>query len=101
MLDILGQIARLQRPKLLVQAARFGVDDYVRHRHLTRILRSASLPRSGPAIMRLLEIEAAHDERRLAQAADYGIAAHLEVLVALMGEARLLRASWSQDARRL
>ncbi len=97
MLDVLSQIAQLQRPKLLVQAARFGVDDYSRDRHLTRILRAATLPRSGEAVMRLLEIEAGHELRRVAHAADYAIAAHLQVLVALMGEARLLRAAWARE----
>lgn len=93
MLDILGMITNLRRPRLLVRAARFGVDDYVRSTMLPRLLHSVALPRHGEAIMCLLEIEADLNDRRLAAAADYSIARHVSVLIALMGEARLLRAA--------
>jgi hypothetical protein len=93
MFDILGQVAALKRPALLVQAARFGVDHYTRSRHLRRILRSLTIPRPGEAIMRLIEAESIENDKRLTAAADYSIAAHVELLVALMGEARLLRAA--------
>ncbi len=92
MQDILGMIGALNRPRLLVQAARFGVDDYNRATCLARLLKSLSLPRYGEAILRLLDIEADLNNRRVAGAADYSIARHVEVLIALMGEARLLRA---------
>ena len=93
MQDVLGMVGALSRPKLLVRAARFGVEEYSRERHLPRILRSPSLPRSGEALMRLMEIEAEMNDRRRARAADYAIAAHVEALIAIMGEARLLRAT--------
>ncbi len=92
MKDLQAMISGLRRPKLLVRAARFGVDEYNRSRHLGRILRSEALPRTGPAILRLLEIEAGLEDRRVAGAADYSVARHVEVLIALMGEARILRA---------
>lgn len=85
-------IGSLNRPRLLVQAARFGVDGYSRTTCLARLLRSLSLPRSGEAILRLLDIEADLNDRRIVAAADYSVARHVEVLIALMGEARLLRA---------
>ena len=37
MLDIQSRLARLQRPKILINAARFGLDDYTRGTHLSRI----------------------------------------------------------------
>ncbi len=92
MLDILGLVGSLRRPQLLVRAARFGVDDYARGATLPRLLHCVVLPRSGPAIMRLLDIEAELNALRIAQAAEYSVARHVEVLIAVMGEARLLRA---------
>ena len=85
-------IAGLNRPRLLVRAARFGVDDYDRRTQLPRLLGSLSLPRNGEAIMRLLDIEADINDRRVGAAAEYSSARHVAVLIALMGEARLLRA---------
>ncbi|WP_368188089.1 DUF6477 family protein [Aestuariibius sp. HNIBRBA575] len=93
MQDLIGMINALRRPKLLVRAARFGIDDYVREQHLSRILKRESLPRSGAAILKLLEIEADHEDQRKAKMAEYSIAHHVEVLIALMGEARVLRAT--------
>jgi hypothetical protein len=92
MLDLLGMIAALDRPRLLVAAARFGVEDYDRAAQLNRLLGAAEPPRPGAAILALLEVEAEHEARRLAGAADYSCARHVAVLVALLGEARQLRA---------
>lgn len=92
MQDILGRVEGLKRPPLLVRAARFGLDDYSREGQLPRLLRVLAPPRSGEAILRLLDIEAVLEERRLAQGADYSVARHVEVIIALMAEARLLRA---------
>jgi hypothetical protein len=92
MQDILSRVEGLKRPPLLVRAARFGLDDYNREGQLPRLLKVLSSPRSGEAILRLLEVEALLEERRIAQAADYSVARHVEVIIALMAEARLLRA---------
>jgi len=93
MQDVLSRVTTLNRPHLLVRAARFGLDDYSRSAHLPRLLGSISLPRSGEAILRLLEIEAVLEDRRVARTADYSVARHVEVLIAIMAEARLLRAT--------
>lgn len=93
MYDALGLIATLTRPRLLVRAARFGVDDYRRDQHLPRLLATEALPRSGEAILRLLDIEDDLNDRRVTVVADYAVARHVEVLIALLGEARLLRAA--------
>lgn len=92
MQDILTRVVTLNRPRLLVRAARFGLDDYNRTTQLPRLLATVGLPRPGEAILRLLDIEAVLEERRLGQTADYSVARHVELLIALMGEARLLRA---------
>lgn len=86
-------IAGLKRPSLLVGAARFGLDDYDRARCLPRVLRTAAAPKPGPAIVRLLEIESELNDMRRAKAADYAIARHVELLIALMGEARVLKST--------
>ncbi|MBI1418130.1 MAG: hypothetical protein GC146_12985 [Limimaricola sp.] len=93
MLDILGMIASLKRPGLLVRTARFGVDDYRRDIHLPRILRNVALPRHGEALIRLLEIEDTLNALRLGGHAEYAVARHVEVMIAIMGEARLMRAT--------
>ena len=91
MLDLQTRIANLRRPKLLVSAARFGLDRYNRNAALPRLL-SGKLPeRSGQAIMQLLEVEAELNEARRERAATYSCARHVEVLVALMGESAILR----------
>ncbi len=92
MQDLLGMIAGLNRPRLLVRAARFGVDDYSRTNQLPRLLGVIALPRTGEAIVRLIELEADLNDRRMVAGADYSVARHVAILIALMGEARLLRA---------
>ncbi len=86
-------MAALRRPGLLIRAARFGADDYRRDRHLQRILGYGALPRSAAALLRLIEIENDLDDRRRADDASYSLIRHLDVLIAMMGEARLLRAA--------
>jgi hypothetical protein len=91
MQDILSRVEALKRPPLLVRAARFGLDDYNRDGQLPRLLHTLVVPRAGQAIVALLDIEAALDARRLDQGADYSVARHVEVIIALMAEARILR----------
>lgn len=93
MQDLLTMISSLRRPGLLIRAARFGVEDYDRNRHLPRLLRATEPPRPGVAVIKLLELEASLEDRRSAKAADYSIARHLDVLIALLGEARVLKAT--------
>ena len=90
MTDIMSLLRTLNRPALLIRAARIGQRDYVRRRDLSRILRTPRLPASGAAVMALLEREAELDERRREGSTTYAAAAHIEVLAALMAEARAL-----------
>lgn len=96
MLDLHTRIATLTRPTLLARAARFGVDDYRRSIHLRRILQCDALPRHGHAIMQLLDIEAEIDALRTDQSANYRPARHVDVLIAILGEAQLMRATAPQ-----
>lgn len=86
-------LANLRRPKLLVSAARIGVSDYRRKVHLTGILHCSRMPGSGEAVMKLLDIEADMNMARLNGEATYSPLRHVSILIALLGEARLLRAS--------
>lgn len=91
--DVLTQISRLKRPKLLVRTARHGLEDYNRVIHLRRLLKTDNLPGPGKAILKLMEIEAMIDTQRTTQRAEYSVAKHVELIVALMCEARILKAS--------
>jgi len=96
MLDLHTRIATLKRPVLLARAARFGVDDYRRAIHLRRILQTETLPRHGHALVQLLDIEAEMNTLRTGHAASYRPARHVEVLITIMGEAHLMRATAPQ-----
>uniref|UniRef100_UPI004048B7B7 DUF6477 family protein n=1 Tax=Yoonia sp. TaxID=2212373 RepID=UPI004048B7B7 len=93
MLDISARIAQLRRPSLLIKAARFGLDDYVRTMHLRRILKTETIPRPAPAVMQLLDIESALNTARIEKQATYSVARHVDVMIALMAEAQILRAT--------
>ena len=91
--DVLTLVSHLKRPTLLVRTARYGVEDYNRVVHLRRLLRAEALPGPGKAIIKLMEIEAIANEQRLEKRAEYSVAHHVELIVALMCEARILKAS--------
>jgi len=91
MQDLLSMLDTLRRPRLLIRAARLGSREYSRTRHLQRILGYGSLPRHAPALMRLIEIEGSMNEQRCNGDAGYSLPRHLDVLIAVMGEAALLR----------
>lgn len=86
----LAVLSRLRRPKLLVRAARFGLADYSRERDLRRLMRAPTAPSPTVAVARLIEEEARLEEVRTLGGAAYSPARHVEVLIALMAEARLL-----------
>jgi hypothetical protein len=94
---LLDAMRQTHRPKLLLRTARLGLPDYDRERDLKRVLRLPAPPPPSPATMAaLLDLEAAHEARRTRPPAEIGdpwrAARHIEVLVALMAEARLLDA---------
>ncbi len=93
MTDSLRILESIRRPRLLIRTARFGVADYRRNTHLHRLLGASSLPRSGVALDRLIDMEQDLEMQRTASVAGYSLSRHIEVLVAMMGEAQLLRAA--------
>lgn len=83
----------LRRPRILIRAAKLGALEYRRDRHLQRLLGYGALPRPAPALMKLLEIEAALNEQRVTDEAGYSLTRHLDILIAIVAEARLLHAT--------
>lgn len=96
MKDIQSLLNSLRRPGLLIRAARHGAAEYRRDVHLPRHLGYRKLPRSGPALVRLMEIEEDMNTRRRAGDASYSLERHVDVLIALMGEAHLFQAAQSR-----
>lgn len=90
MQDIMTILNRLRRPRLLIRAARLGAQDYSRDRHLKRILGYGPAPRPAAALLQLLEMEVALNEQRQSEDAGYSLTRHVDILIAMMGESRLL-----------
>jgi hypothetical protein len=90
MTDLLSSVAGLRRPRTLIQAARHGLDDYSRTRDLVRVMRTETPPSPDRAVAQLLDEEERIEDRRLSGDASYSITRHIEVLIAMMAEARLL-----------
>lgn len=93
MTDPLERLDALRRPRLLVRAARFGLDDYRRERDLPRLLPGLGTPAPARALPLLLAAEAEAEAQRVAGGAAYSAARHVELLIAVMGEARMLAAA--------
>ncbi len=93
MQDPLSRLESLKRPRLLIRAARIGAAEYRRGAHLERVLGYGSKPRNAEALTRLLDLEADHEARRRENPASYSLAGHVDVLIAMVGEARVLRAN--------
>lgn len=88
MSDFRTLLADLRRPRLLMHAARFGLSDYRRDRDLKRLI---SLPASPEAtVSQLLSQEDKLEQNRQRGDAAYSIARHIEVLIALLAESRVL-----------
>ena len=90
MTDLLDRLRDLRRPRLLIRAARHGALDYNRDRDLRRIMRAESLPGPSRVLPRLMDLEAEIERTRKAGDSSYSIARHVDVLIALMAEARLV-----------
>lgn len=86
--DIKAIIDNLSRPRLLIRAARFGLSEYRRDRDLRRLIEVQASPEV--ALSRLIRVEDQMEETRRAGDASYSIARHIEVLIALMAEARVV-----------
>jgi hypothetical protein len=76
-----------------MRAARIGADDYRRGVHLPRLLGYGMLPRHGAALMKLMELESDLNAQRVTGNTSYSLIKHVDVLIAMVGEARILRAA--------
>jgi hypothetical protein len=90
MSDFHNLLAGLRRPRLLLRAARHGLCDYRRDRDLRRLIGGQTLPAPDAALPRLMQEEARLEEIRGSGDMGYSLVRHVEVLIALMAEARLL-----------
>lgn len=93
MQDIMTRLNTLHRPRLMMRAARIGAQEYRRATHLPRLLGYGVLPRHGAALMKLIELEAVLEEQRKQADASYSLIKHLDVLIAMVGEARVFKAA--------
>lgn len=93
MQDVMTTLSTLRRPRLLIRAARIGAREYDRERHLQRLLGFGALPGPGSALMKLMDLERQVDDLRREENAAYSLVRHLDLLIAMMGEAQLYRAS--------
>ena len=98
MQDLISMLHTLQRPRLMMRAARIEAEQYSRTSHLPRLLGYGVLPRHGAALLKLMEIEAELNTQRKASDAGYSLIRHVDVLIAMVGEARVLKASQIADA---
>ncbi len=83
-------VAGLRRPALLIRAARAGTVEYDRNRDLKRLMRLPHAPAPERALDALLNEEAMLEETRRSGDGRYSVARHIEVLIAMMAEVRLL-----------
>ncbi|MGR3662019.1 MAG: DUF6477 family protein [Paracoccaceae bacterium] len=90
MTDLIQILANIHRPRLLIRAARFGLEDYRRERDLKRLTHSNTLPSPVSAVSQLIAEEERQEDIRKSGDVSYRVSKHVEVLIALMAEARLL-----------
>lgn len=90
MTDLLSLVSDLRRPRLLIRAARAGLGDYNRTRDLRRLTQASPAPSPDRAVSLLLAEEERLEESRRQGSAGYSLTRHIEILIAMMAEARLL-----------
>ena len=90
MSDLLSRVRSLRRPRLLVVAARAGLLAYDRNRDLKRLMRASNAPSPDRAVAALLAEEERLEETRCAGDARYSLTRHIDLLIAMMAEIRLL-----------
>ncbi len=90
MTDLMQILGNMHRPRLLLDAARHGISDYNRARVLKRFTKGQGNPSPQGAVNTLLTVEAGLEAARQSGDASYNVARHVEVMVALLAEARML-----------
>lgn len=89
MSNFIDTLSKMARPKLLVRAAKYGTADYNRTRDLKRLIGDAGSPGEARVVNTLIEKEATLEATRKAGSHEYSFSNHINVLVALIEEARL------------
>lgn len=84
-------LAKLRRPRILIRAARLAEADYRRERDLKRLLGGVIPSAISATLEALITREAELETERRTDALGYSIARHVDLLTALMVEARLAR----------
>ncbi len=97
-------LRRIRRPRTLLRTARFGLQDYDRARDLKRILGLPEAPPPGlETFAALIALEAEQEARRTrapsCPGAPWRAAQHVEILIALLAEARAIVALTSAEVR--
>ena len=90
MSDFRQMLAEIRRPRLLIRAARFGMTEYNRDRDLKRLLASVGPASPERAVPQLIAEEQKLEATRQAGEAGYSLTRHIEILIALLSELRLL-----------
>ena len=88
--DMLSLIQSLTRPRLLIRAARHGLEDYSRDRTLARLIGVMPGARVEETLAKLVEVEARMEQARKEDDGSYSVVRHIDLLVALIAESRLL-----------
>lgn len=101
MTDLASQIDALRRPRLLIRTARFGLAEYRRTPALRRLFATTGAHSPAQVVAVLLAREAEQEARRITGDAAYSVARHVELLIALMAEARHLPDSARRPAEGL
>lgn len=91
MTDPFTLLKSLHRPQLLIQAAHLGLEEYNRTSSLRRLLLQSVPPTPSETFPMLVSREAELDAARREGSAAYSVSRHVEMLAALIIEARLLR----------
>ncbi len=87
--DPITRLGRLNRPQLLVRAAHLNLVDYRRERSLKSLVAEAAGCAGHGTFDALCLLEAELEAARQSGGAGYSIARHVEVLAAMIFEARL------------
>ena len=88
MSDFPTALSEIRRPGILMRAVRFALADYHRPSALKRFAPDEKRPEG--IVSKLFETEAMIEKNRQSGSSAYSICDHIEVLVALVAEARLL-----------
>jgi len=90
MTDPMTLLAGLERPALLMSAARNALSAQGVCAATQRLLHGAAPRGPAEALLRLIELERLSEEARRAEDAAYSPARHVTLLAAMLGQARLI-----------